>query len=284
MPNFATIQMQPILLDRNANLQKISGLLTQAAKSNVEFAVFPECCLSGYDLTLEEAHQNAVSIPGPETRKIEEDCRKLNIFVVVGCIEAGDDGKYYNSAVLLGPEGLVGSYRKAHLPYLGIDRFLEAGSDFPVVLDTPLGKIGLMICYDVFFPEAARVHGLAGAQVLAIPTAWTASDPQFPEFVRARAAENDIYAIGTNWVGTERGEAYLGNSTIANPDGQSLVQGSGIEEEILCAEINVSNTHRGRRILIPGKFEMDLWQERRPELYQTITDEYKIKNKTEVGN
>ncbi len=270
MPIFAAIQMQPFLLDKEKNLQKISHLMKEAAKKGTELAVFPECCLTGYDLSFEEASQIAISIPGPETERIERDCREFNLFVVIGSIEAGADGKFYNSAILIGPSGLIGSYRKAHLPFLGVDRFLAAGNAFPVLFDTPIGKIGLMICYDVFFPEAARLHGLAGTQVIALPTAWGAGDPQFPEFVRARAAENDIYVIGTNWAGTERGETYLGKSIIANPDGQTLAQGSDTQEEILYAEIHPANTHRGRRIFIPGKFEMDIWNERRPELYQAI--------------
>jgi predicted amidohydrolase len=274
--------MQPVLLDKNANLQKLSALMEHAAKKHIEFTVFPECCLSGYDLTPEEAHQAAISLPGPETNIIEEQCRKLNMFVVIGFIEAGEDGKHYNSAALIGPQGLAGSYRKTHLPFLGVDRFLEPGQELPVLVNTPLGRIGLLICYDVFFPEAARINGLAGAQVIAIPTAWSNSDPQFPEFVRARAAENDLYVIGTNWVGTERGETYLGNSIIANSDGQTLAQGSNASEEILSAEIDLEKTHRGRRIFIPGRFEMDLWRERRSDLYHSITDAYKIKNKTVI--
>ena len=277
MPNIAAVQMQPILLDKEANLKKISNKMKQAAKKDIEFAVFPECCLSGYDLSFEEAKKIAISIPGPETKRIEEDCRKLNMFVVVGFIESGANGKYYNTAILIGPTGINGFYRKAHMPFLGVDRFLDAGNEFPILFDTPVGRIGLMICYDVFFPEAARLHGLAGAQVVAAPTAWSSTDPQFPEFIRARAAENDIYVVGTNWVGTERGETYLGRSIIANSDGQTLIQGSDTKEDILCAKINLSNTHRGRRIFVPGKFEMDLWNERRPELYHAIVNDRKIR-------
>lgn len=277
MPVFAAVQMQPNLLDKKANLKKIAEIMEKASKKNVEFAVFPECCLTGYDLSLEEAKGIAITLPGSETEFLGVLCQKFNMYIVVGSVVAEENEKFYNEAILIGPEGLVGSYRKTHMPFLGVDRFLNAGDKFPVIFDTKVGKIGLMVCYDVFFPEAARLHGIYGAQIVAIPTAWLASHDQYPEFVRARASENDIYVIGTNWVGEERGSKYLGCATIAGPSGEILARGSNSEEEVLCAEIDLSNTHRGRLIFDPGKFEMDLWNQRRPDLYGPIA----VDNRTE---
>lgn len=270
MTVYAAIQMQPILLDINANIKKIDGLMEKAAEKKVELAVFPECCLTGYDMSLEKAKEIAIRIPGPQTETLSSLCQKHQMHIVVGSIESSYDGKYYNAAILIGPQGFIGKYRKTHMPFLAIDRFLDSGNNFPVIFDTKIGKIGLMICYDVFFPEAARLHGIAGAQIITIPTAWLSGNNQFPEFVRSRAAENDVFVIGSNWVGEEKGATYLGCSSIVGPSGEILAKGSASDEEIVYAEFDPSKTHRGRIVFEAGKFEMDLWNERRPDLYGPI--------------
>ena len=262
--------MQPSLLDPDLNLERVSALLHQAASLGVNLAVFPECTLTGYKLSKEESRVIAEPIPGPLTRQMIQICKEADIMAVVGAIDAAEDGRFYNTAMLIGPKGLLAKYHKTHVPFLGVDRFLSPGHELPQPIKSDVGRLGLMVCYDLFFPETTRVYALQGAQVILVPAAWMSSNNQYPEFVRCRAIENDVYVVGANWVGVERGVEYLGLSTIANSDGEIIAQASGKDEQIIIAEITPSQTNRGRRILIPGEFEMDLWNERRPDLYELI--------------
>ena len=106
--------------------------------------------------------------PGPTTEAFERECARLGHPRVTGLLERDGD-TLYNAAILVGPDGLIGSYRKTHLPFLGVDRFVMPGDELKV-FDTPLGRIGLIICYDLRFPEVTRTLALAGADIVALPT------------------------------------------------------------------------------------------------------------------
>jgi len=119
----AGMQIEPIILDKDRNLARCLELIKVADKEGARLIVFPEAAITGYVFTsLGEALSIAEPIPGPSTEKILDSCRELNLYVIIGLLEK-DRGKYYNAAALLGPSGLIGKYRKLHLPYLGIDRF-----------------------------------------------------------------------------------------------------------------------------------------------------------------
>lgn len=138
----AGIQMEPIILDKDRNLARCLELVKTVAKEGTRLIVFPEAALSGYVFSsLEEALPVVETIPGPSTEKIIDYCRELNVHVIAGLLEESK-GKHYNTAVFMGPSGLIGKYRKFHLPYVGIDRFLNHG-DLPLqVYDTDVGRIG----------------------------------------------------------------------------------------------------------------------------------------------
>ena len=272
MPHYAAVQMEPILLDPEANIEKITSLIHQVSKRGAQIAVFPECAVTGYALLVEEAAAIAEPIPGPRTDTISVACREAGLVaVVVGTIEKDEYDRLFNTAVLVGPEGLIARYRKTHLPYLGVDRYLAAGDALPGPFETSAGRLGILICYDLRFPEPVRVLALAGAQVILLPTAWPRAATLYPEFMaQSRAAENGLYLIAANRVGEERGTHYLGRSVIVGPDGEMLAE-AGVEgEEILCLEIDPAQSDHKQRIFVPGEYELDLFNDRRPELYHPL--------------
>jgi predicted amidohydrolase len=274
MSTFAAVQMEPKLFDAEANLVKVIDFMHEVSICKAEIAVFPECALTGYALSAEEAASIAESIPGPRTDRLTEACRETDLTaVVVGTIEKDELGRLFNTAALVGPDGLIARYRKTHLPYLGVDRYLAEGDALPDPVETPVGRLGLLICYDLRFPEPCRVLAISGAQVILLPTAWPSAATLYPNFVaQSRAAENSIFLIAANRVGEERGTHYLGRSVIAGPDGEILAE-AGVEgEEILCVQIEPERSDLKQRIFAPGEYELHLFDDRRPELYRSIVE------------
>jgi len=273
MPRYAAVQMEPILLDPEANLEKIINLIHEASKRGAQIAVFPECAVTGYALSAEEAVAVAEPIPGPQTQRMSDACREAGLTaVVVGTIEKDEHDRLFNTAALVGPDGLIARYRKTHLPYLGVDRYLAAGDTLPGPFETSVGRLGMLICYDLRFPEPIRVLALAGAQVILLPTAWPSTATLYPEFMaQSRAAENGLYLIAANRVGEERGTHYLGRSVIVGPDGEMLVEARAEGEEILCVDIDPTRSDHKQRIFVPGEYELYLFEDRRPDLYQTLS-------------
>ena len=274
MTRIAIVQMETTLLDIEANTTKILNFMSRATEHDAQIVVFPECVLTGYNMTLDEAEGLAVSIPGAQTELITNTCAHSGILVVVGTIERGQDGRLYNSAVLINSDGVLGIYRKTHLPMLGIDRFLSPGDTIPEPFSTELGHLGMLICYDIRFPEPVRVLSLAGTQIVLIPTAWPDKASLYPDFVvRTRSEENHVYIAAANHVGEERGVRYLGRSLITSPSGEIIAEGSPTEEEILYADIELELSDEKRIIFSAGEYELDLFGDRRPKLYGRIVEE-----------
>jgi predicted amidohydrolase len=268
----AGVQMNPILMDKEGNLSLIIQQLQLAASEEARLVVFPECALTGYCFeSLEEAIPYAETIPGSSTNRLIEACQKLNIHLVLGMLEK-DDEQCYNAAVLLGPQGLIGKYRKIHLPFLGVDRFVNPGNLGFQVHETPLGRIGLNICYDGRFPESARALALRGADIVLLPTNWPKGAEEFAEFlVNARGIENHLFSIAVNRVGKERGFQFIGRSRVANPEGKTLATASGNQEEIIYAEIDPLESRNKQIVRIPGKLEINCIKDRRPQYYDNLT-------------
>lgn len=267
----ASVQIDPAIKENKANLQKILLKLREAAANKARLIVFPECALTGYVYTSrEEAMPFAETIPGPSTKKLAQACKELGVYCVIGLLEKST-GKLFNAAVLVGPEGIVGKYRKNHLPFLGVDRFTDKGdSGFPV-FKTPIGNIGMHICYDVNFPEACRVMVLSGADILVLPTNWPEGRMKVSKYVVVtRAFENKVHLVVSDRVGTERGTKFLGMSKIINAWGDTLVEASADKEEIVYAEVNLEDAKEKHVVLKPGEFEYSFINDRRPDLYGRI--------------
>ena len=269
----AAVQMEPKILEKDRNLTRCLELIQVTAREGAQLIVFPECALTGYVFTsLEEALPLCEPIPGPSTGIILSLCRELNVYVALGLLEREAD-KYYNAAVLLGPGGVLAKYQKIHLPYLGVDRFLNHGDLPPTVCQTEIGRIGIGICYDINFPEHARIMALQGADIIVLPTNWPLHREFIPQYiVPARAAENLVFVVAVNRAGEERGTRFIGRSKIAHCfGGIALAEGKPYEEDILYANIDPTTAREKHLVFTPGEFEVDIFKDRRPELYDVIT-------------
>ena len=270
--NVACVQMDCTLGDTRANRRKIIERIRTAAAQDVRLAVFPECALTGYcfDL-LEEAVPFAESLDGPSAQAIAEACRETGVHAAVGFIEACED-KFYNAAMLVGPEGVVGGYRKAHLPFIGIDRFLTPGDRQFQVFELPFGKVGVNICYDISFPEAARVLKLQGAELIVLLTNWPPGAWRSPEFVvNTRALENHVFYAAVDRVGAERGWQFIGRSKVVDCNGDTLAEASAETEEMLVVALELPEANNNHMVNVAGAYELDRLADRRPDLYGLIT-------------
>lgn len=270
----AVAQTEPRLGERDRNLERCLARLEEAAAAGCELLVLPECATSGYMFeSPEEAAGHAEEIPGPSIEALEESCARLDVYCVAGILERDGD-VLRNTAVLVGPEGLVGRYRKSHLPCLGVDRFVEPGDEPPPVLETPRGRIGIEICYELRFPEVTRTLALRGAEIVAHPTNWPEPVRPFADFLtRARAAENRVFLLTANRVGAERGMEFFGRSQVVDPQGALLAEAGDSEETVVVAEIDPAAAREKDRAIVPGEYEVRLFDDRRPELYGELVAE-----------
>jgi predicted amidohydrolase len=264
----AGIQCDPQNGRPDRNLAMIADWSAQACDAGAALAVFPECAVPGYCFdSAEEALEFAETIPGPATARLKAIARQHNLHLVVGMLECAGE-QLYNAAVLISPDGLIGCYRKVHLPFLGVDRFTVHGREGFRVYDTQLARIGVNICYDCSFPESARVMMLAGADLIALPTNWPESGGcAVPDFVvPTRALENKLYYAAVNRVGTERGHKFIGRSSIVDPSGQTLAKAED-SEQMLLAEINPALARDKHIVRVPGEHEVNRLRDRQPAHY-----------------
>lgn len=269
----AAVQMNPIIMQKRENLDRILLGIKDSASNGADLIVFPECALTGYVFyNREEAVPFMETVPGPSTDELATCCQTLGVHIIVGLLEIDVD-KCFNAAVLIGPGGLVGRYRKNHLPFLGIDRFIDPGNKPFGVYKTPIGNIGIHICYDVNFPESARVMTLLGADILVLPTNWPEGRGKVAKYViNTRAYENTIHFVAANRIGKERGTRFIGNSKIVDAWGDTLAQANNEHEQTIYAEVSLAGARQKHIIFKPGEFEMDFIGDRRPELYGTIVE------------
>ena len=268
----AVAQIDPQLGEKDRNLATCVARMEETVAAGARLLVLPECAIPGYMFgSHEEALAYAEEIPGPSTEALERECARLELYVVCGLLERDGDA-LRNTAVLVGPDGLIGTYRKTHLPFLGVDRFVVPGDELRVY-DTPLGRIGIEICYDLRFPEVTRTLALRGADIIAHPTNFPMAAKIQTELITvARAAENRIYLLTANRVGKERWGEFCGWSQIVDPFGKRLAEAGEREETLLVGEVDVEKA-RDKDYVIPGEYELYLFGHRRPELYGALVEE-----------
>jgi predicted amidohydrolase len=266
----AVVQSDPGLGDVRWNLAACGDRLQEAAREGCDLVVFPECALSGYMFASEaEAWPCAEPVPGPSTDALTELCARTGVHCVLGLLEADGD-VLRNTAVLVGPDGLVGRYRKSHIACIGVDRFTVPGDDPYEVFDTPIGRIGIEICYDWRFPEISRVLALQGADVIVHPTNSPVQAREVAEFItRARAAENAVFFVTANRCGTERGTEFFGWSQIVDPRGRRVAE-AGTKEAVLVADLDLDLARAKTRRPGEGSYQVRLFEERRPDLYAPL--------------
>jgi predicted amidohydrolase len=270
----AIVQMDSRLGDVAHNLVRIRARLREAAARGARLVVFPECALSGYAFdSLAEALPHSEALPGPATEALAADCRELGMLAAVGMLERGRAGELYNACALVGANGLEASYRKTHLPYLGVDRFVTPGNRPFAVHDAGGLKIGMLICYDDSFPEAGRCLMLLGADLILLPTNWPSGAAAVAKFlVPARALENHVYYAAVNRIGEEGGFRFIGRSRIVGPDGETLASAEHDKEAILYASIDPAAARAKYLVRVPGAYELHRLADRRPDLYGPVCD------------
>jgi predicted amidohydrolase len=196
-------------------------------------------------------------------------CERLGIHCVLGFAGKSDAG-LFNGAALIEPNGEVHLYAKTHLPELGLDKFVVPGSELQV-FDTAIGRIGIVICFDLRPPEPIRVLALKGAELIVLPTNWPEGADFAPAYMAAvRANENRVFLAACNRVGTENGFRFIGKSGIWDVAGKCLAS-AGDGEEILMADLDLAQAREKRVRTIPGRYETTVFESRRPELYGEIT-------------
>lgn len=264
----AACQIDPQLGEVDRNLARIERAVLEAAKGGAELAVLPEAAVTGYAYTsLDEALPAARRAAMVAPDRLSELAQEHRMSIICGSLEP-QGSEIYNVAYILAADGRRFQYRKTHLPFLGIDRFATPGPDAPQVYELGGMRVGVLICYDLRFPEAARVCALDGADLIALPTNWPIGVEFHPElFAPARAAENHCYLLACDRVGTERATTFLGRSILVDYDGHRLATASDVEEEVLFGEVDPEAARATHVRLRPGEHEWDTIADRHPGLY-----------------
>lgn len=236
------------------NLQKIEEFTEKARNQAADLIVFPELSLTGYALR-DQVYEQAETIPGPSFRTIENISRNKGIAIVFGMPELSKKTKatIFNTAVFVGPKGLIGKYRKRYLPTHSVfeeKRYFRPGYQ-TVSLKTALGNIGLCICYDLFFPEVFRLTRLKGAQlVIVISASPSVRKKYFEVLTAARALENTAFLAYVNRVGVEDNLQFWGGSRLIGPTGELVAIAKYDQEDLVVCDLNYKDI-RTAEVFIP---------------------------------
>jgi predicted amidohydrolase len=255
--------------DKRENLRKIEETIIKAKNQAAELVIFPELSLTGY-VVRDQIYELAETIPGPSTRIMEKIAKKTGTHIVFGMPELSEKthATIYNASVLVGPHGLIGKYRKMYLPTHSVfeeKRYFRPGYQ-TAVFNTALGTIGLIICYDIFFPEVSRLARLEGAQLIICISASPAVRRMFFETLTvARAMENTAYLAYVNLVGLEDGLQFWGGSRLIGPQGRILVKAKYDEEDLVIGEVDYADI-RSVEAFVPTLKDI------RPELFDKLKE------------
>ena len=258
--------------DRSTNIAKLEKNIRECVSKGAELIVLQELHNGLYFCQIEdpEIFNQAETIPGPSTEHFGALAKELGVVIVLSLFEKRSAGLYHNTAVVMEKDGsIAGKYRKMHIPddpaYYEKFYFTPGDIGFEPI-QTSVGKLGVLICWDQWYPEAARLMAMAGADVLIYPTAigWESTDSddekqrQLNAWVisqRAHAVANGLHVISCNRVGYEadcsgvtNGIQFWGNSFVAGPQGELLTQASNDKEENLVIEIDLQRTETVRRM------------------------------------
>jgi predicted amidohydrolase len=252
----ACVQFEPVIGEVDANLDAMEARIRRAHADGAALIVLPELADSGY-------------VFGRSARRLAAIAQELGIHIVSGLAER--DGKsFFNSAILCGPEGYIGRYRKLHL-WNREKLFFAAGDLGLPVFDTALGRIGIAICYDGWFPEVFRQMALAGAELVCIPTNWVpmpgqdrTMEPMANVLHKAAAHSNALYIACADRIGIERGQPFIGSSLIVGPTGRPIAGPAAYDtEEIVTATISLGDVKASRTL----SERNDVIGDRRPDVY-----------------
>jgi len=255
--------------DKEANLKKIEKLTLKAKEQGADLAIFPELSLSGY-VVRDQLYELAETIPGPTVEKAEALAKKTGMHVIFGMPELSEktQATIFNTAVLIGPKGLIGKYRKMYLPTHSVfeeKRYFRPGYQ-TAAFQTDIGNIGLCICYDIFFPEIIRLTRLQGAQLIVCISASPAVRRSYFETLTcARALENTAFLAYVNLAGVQDGLQFWGGSRLVSPSGDVLAKAKYDEEDFIICEADYKEL-RTAETFIPTLRDL------RPELFDKLKE------------
>jgi predicted amidohydrolase len=264
----ALVQMDIRIGAADANLDRTLSAMDVAAAKGARLVVLPECSLTGYCFSdPAEARTAALEPDGAWVRRLTAAAAAHDLTVVVGYLERREGGALANTLAVVDRNGVVAHYRKTHLPHLGADRYVTAGSaPFRPVLAAGL-RLGLLICYDASFPEASRLLTLAGADLILLPTNWPEeAEAKGAWLPNARAYENVVYFASVNRVGEERGYRFHGMSRICDPTGATLAEAPR-DAETVVVDVDPRRA-RQKKILRREDYWVDRIGQRREDLYR----------------
>ena len=257
--------------NKRKNLEAMEKRVKQAKKIGAELIAFPELSLTGYTVR-DRAYELAESVPkGDSVREIERIAKNEDIHIVFGVIErsARTSAVLHNSAVLVGPKGYVGKYQKMYLPTHSVfeeKRYFRPGYQTNV-FKTEVGKIGMIICYDIYFPEITRLLSLRGANlIICISASPSVRRGFFETLTAARAIENGVFLAYVNLAGIEDGLQFWGGSRIIAPSGSLISQAKYDVDDLIHATIDYSDMSRVQA-WIPALRDL------RPEIFTSLREE-----------
>ena len=274
----AVVQFNPQVGVENlkANSEAVYERLNKAVAEGANLIVLPELATTGYTFeSREEAYAHAEEVPSGATVAGWVDFAATHDVYIVGCLPELDGVELFDTAVLVGPDGYVGKYRKTHL-WNEEKLFFSPGNLGYPVFPTKIGRIGLLVCWDIWFPETARIVAQQGADIICIPTGWVWTPPPLYDasgtcmaayLTMTAAHANNVFIATADRIGTERTSGFMGNSLIANTTGWPIDRIAGPDEDtILYADIDIVAS-RGAPIW--NQFN-DLLRDRRTDLYDQL--------------
>jgi N-carbamoylputrescine amidase len=249
------VQLQSKAYDPQHNRSRTLSAIEHAAAARAQLVILPELVSSGYGFDPDGLRQAAEPVEGPTFKTWFSAAKRLDLFIVGGICEIAGD-RLYNSALLVGPDGIIGHYRKLHL-FDQEKRIFTPGDRGLPVFDLPFAKIGICVCYDLRFVEVARALALQGADLIAVPTAWTGGFDRNPfdamgfitqvRGVMVQANLNQIFLACASQPGIGNGLRFLGSSLITDPYGEPLAGPLGPDDEdTLTAEVDFSLAQAAR--------------------------------------
>ncbi len=272
----AAAQYQPRVGDLRHNREEAVRWASRAMEQGAQLVVLPELASSGYVFADEsDAAANAERVAGgPMARALHEVCALRGAYIVAGVNEQGE-GCRYNSAVVVGPDGVIATYHKLHL-FHDEQSWFAPGGELSLI-DLPFGKVGIIVCFDLWFPEPARALALAGAEIIAVPTNWVASFKstvwddrgycQGDYVAMATAAQNGVVMVCADRIGVERGTTFLGASIIVGTDGWPLAGPAAKDKPaLLIKDVDLDEVEKARRRTPRNHLHGD----RRPDAYRVV--------------
>jgi N-carbamoylputrescine amidase len=256
--------------DKQRNIEKALAFCDVAVEKGANILCFPELFTTHWfpkDMN-PDVFSLAEESSGAAIQHFRDIASRHEVVVICPIFEKDSEGSYYNSAIVIDAGGAVlGAYRKVHVPQIPLweeKYYFAAGNRGFPVFDTRFGKIGILICWDNFFPEAARILALKGAQIIFSPTAAAfASKRRWETMIASHAISNGVFFFRINRVGSEEKQDFYGSSFCVSPDGEFMDKPTGMKESIALVDIDLNTIERVRK-------EWTFLKDRRPEFYPEL--------------